>query len=593
MKLRAPFVLLEDRLTPSAPARLYRRPEQVVRCDHTETVGEAFERIEDGLARGLHAAGFLAYELGCILEPRLAPLMPPQRHVPLLWMGLFPSPRSMAAAEVDAFFAELGPPPPITDMQVGRDRAAHMTKVQRVLDLIRGGDVYQANLTFPIRFRYAGDPLALYGALRIGQPVAHGGIVAFEDAVVLSVSPELFLDVVDGQATSRPMKGTTARLADPAADAAAIRALAADPKQRAENLMIVDLLRNDLARIAEPGSVRAPRLFTVESYPTFHALTSTITARLRRERGLQERRAAVFPCGSIGGAPKIRAAEVLAGLEEGPRGAYTGSVGALAPNGDMHLNVAIRTAVINPDGSGVYGVGGGVVADSDPGGEYDEALLKARVLEELAQDYGLIETLRWSARDGFVRLSRHLDRLERSASALGFRFNRAAEQARLAAKSRAWRMRPDDLRVRLLLSRTGALEITDAAAPAADVRPVRLAIAAERLDAGDPFLRHKTTRRDAYERAFDEATTRGCDEALLLNRCGHVADGSRHSIFALVGGRLVTPPLGAGALPGVLRSEHVVEGGGGEGARTLDALAGAQAIFLGNSLRGLRRAERA
>ncbi len=590
MKLAAPFVLLEDRLDPLAEVRLYQRPEEIVRCDRRDAVGEAFARIEAGLARGLHAAGFLAYDLGFALEPRLAPLMPAHRSGPLLWMGLFPPPRRIPAREADAMFAALGAPPPITDLTPNHDRATHMAKVECVLELIRAGDIYQANLTFPIRFRYGGDPLALYGVLRVRQPVAHGGVMVFEDAAVLSVSPELFLDVTDGQLTSRPMKGTAARLAGPGADAAAVRALAADPKQRAENLMIVDLLRNDLARIAEPGSVQAPRLFATESYPSFHALTSTVTARLRPGLGLLAQIAAVFPCGSIVGAPKIRAAEILAGLEESPRGVYTGALGAFTPGGDLHLNVAIRTAVIDRNGCGTYGVGGGVVADSDPGAEYDEALLKARVLEGLADDYGLIETFGWSSQHGFVRLPRHLDRLARSASELGFLFDRAAAQARLAALALGWAATAQDRRVRLLLSRTGELEITDAPAPETDTRPVRLAVAAERLDAGDPFLRHKTTHRDAYDRAFAEARAAGCDEALLLNRFGEVADGARHSVFAQLGDRMVTPPLGSGALPGVLRSVLLDDGRAVESPLTLDALSRAAAIFVGNSFRGLRRA---
>ena len=593
MRLNAPFVLLEDRLTASAAGRLFQYPVEVVRCNEADHVGEAFRRIEAGLARGLYAAGVLSYELGFALEPGLAPFMPLKRSAPLLWMGLFPPPRSMAACDLDIFFANLGPPAPIAGIRFGHDRAAHVAKGRRVLDLIRAGDIYQANLTFQIRFQYPGDPLALYGAMRVRQPVAHSAVVAFEDAAVLSVSPELFVRMANGEITSRPMKGTVARLVDPAADDAATRALVVDPKQRAENLMIVDLLRNDLARIAEPGSVRVPHLFTIESYPTFHALTSTITARLRPGIGLQAQLAAIFPCGSVVGAPKIRAAAVLAELEQSPRGAYTGAIGVFAPSGAMDLNVAIRTAVIGRDGHGCYGVGGGIVADSDPDAEYDEALLKARVLVGLSQDYGLIETFRWSPRGGFLRLPQHLDRLESSAAALSFRFDRMVTQEALTAKARGWAANSYSRRVRLLLSRGGELAITEAPAPPAHLCPVRIIAAAGRLDAGDPFLRHKTTRRDAYDRAFAEAAAAGADEALLLNRSGEIADGSHHSVFVQVRGRLVTPPLCAGALPGVLRATLIEQQRAVEGVLTLEAAARADAIFVGNSLRGLRRAQMA
>ena len=588
--LVAPFVLLEDRSGARPPARLYRHPVEIVSCNAPESVEVSFRRIEDALARGLHAAGLFAYELGYLLEPRLASLTPADRDVPLLWFGLFAQVELLDGEALDAAFADLGPPPPITGLVAGHDPATHMAKVRRILELIRAGDIYQANLTFPMRFHYPGDPLALYGALRARQPVAHGGVVALGDKTVLSVSPELFVQVCGDQATARPMKGTAARGFDPGADEAAREALAADPKQQAENLMIVDLLRNDLARISAPGSVRTPSLFTVETYPTFHALTSTVTARLRPGVGLRERTAALFPCGSIVGAPKIRASEVIHDLEAAPRGVYTGAIGAIEPGGDMALNVAIRTAVISADGAGRYGVGGGIVADSEPAAEYEEAQLKARVLQDLATDYGLIETLRWSPREGFVRLARHLDRLSASAARLGFSFDRAQAAARLAAEARTWPDRVGDRRVRLLLARTGGLTITHEAAATPPSRTLALCVAHERLDAGDPFLRHKTTRRDAHERAFAQAAAQGQDEAVLLNRGGAVADASRNSIFVEVDGRLVTPALAAGALPGVLRAALIAEGRAVEGRLGLADLQRAERWFIGNSLYGLRAA---
>jgi para-aminobenzoate synthetase/4-amino-4-deoxychorismate lyase len=588
--LTSPFVLLEDRSGARTRARLFRDAVEIVRCDAPEDVEAALRRIEDGLATGLHAAGLFAYELGYALEPTLTSLIPEDRDVPFLWFGLFARAEWLDGAALDAAFAEYGPPPPITGLSAGHDRATHMDKVRRVLELIRAGDVYQANLTFPMRFHYAGEPLALYGALRARQPVAHGGVVALGDRTVLSVSPELFVRVCGDQATTRPMKGTAARGFDPDADEAARQALAADPKQRAENLMIVDLLRNDLARISTPGSVRTPSLFTVETYPTFHALTSTVTARLRPGVGLRDRIAALFPCGSIVGAPKIRASEVIRELEAESRGVYTGAIGAIEPSGDMAFNVAIRTAVIAADGAGRYGVGGGIVADSEPDAEYEEALLKARVLQDLATDYGLIETLRWSPGQGFIRLARHLERLSASAAQLGFSFDRAGADARLAREARAWSHQAYDQRVRLLLARTGALMISHETAAGPPSRPLEVCVAHDRLDAGDPFLRHKTTRRELHEHAFAHAAAQGRDEAVLLNRSGAVADASRNSIFVEAGGRLVTPPRAAGALPGVLRGALIAEGRAIEGELDLASLRRAERWFIGNSLHGLRAA---
>jgi para-aminobenzoate synthetase/4-amino-4-deoxychorismate lyase len=585
-----PFVLLENRLAPRALARLYINPVEVVRCNVADDVDDALGRIEAAVASGLHAAGFFAYELGGALEPRLASSRVNRRGEPLLWFGLFASPRLVEPEAMDAAFAELGPPPPITNLVPGHDRAEHVEKTRRILALIQAGDIYQANLTFPMRFRYGGDPLALYGALRTRQPVAHGGVVALGDTTVLSVSPELFFEIADGQTTTRPMKGTAPRDPDPRTDAANRQALLSDPKQRAENLMIVDLLRNDLARISAPGSVRTPALFTVETYPTFHTLTSTVTARARPGVGLPERIAALFPCGSIVGAPKIRASQVIADLEREPRFVYTGAMGAIDPAGDMAFSVAIRTAVIRSDGDGRYGVGGGIVADSDPNAEYDEALLKGRILHDLTTDYQLIETFRWSSDKGFIRLSGHLDRLSRSASQLGFAFDRRRAEAQLAREGQAWRREAHDRRVRLLLSRTGVLTIGEIRAPESIPRALMVCVAAGRLDAGDPFLRHKTTRREVFDAAFAEATALGVNEALLLNRHGAVADASRHSVFVEIGGQLVTPPLAAGALPGVLRATLIGEGSAVEGDITLDDLRRAPRWFVGNSLHGRREA---
>lgn len=589
LKTGQPFVLLEDRLAGSAPAQLFCDPVEIVRCDLGEDVPAALGRIEDGLGRGLHAAGFLSYELGYVFEPRLAASMPSDRALPLLWFGLFREPLQIPPAQLDQGFAALAPPPPLGAVRPQLDAPAHAARVGRVLDYLRAGDAYQINLTFPVDFRYDGDPLALYAALRASQPVSHGGIVAIVSATILSVSPELFLEVEAGRATTRPMKGTASRRDEPAADRAAMAELHADPKQRAENLMIVDLLRNDLGRISVLGSVEVPSLFSVETYPTLHTLTSTVTSRLQPGLSLEGLVRAVFPCGSITGAPKLRAMQIIRELEDGPRDVYTGAIGAIAPNGDLRFNVAIRTATVFPDGAGRYGVGGGIVADSDAASEYAECLLKARVLTDLAYDYGLIETLRWSPEAGFVRLRLHLDRLDRSARALGFSFDRANAEARLASLAVTF-SGEGDRRIRLELRRSGDLDL---AAPSLAPEPDRVlqaVLAGARTDAGDPFLSHKTTRRQLYERAFAVASGQGADEAVFLNRAGFVTEAARSNIFVERDGILLTPPLSDGVLPGVLRQSLIEAGSAIERQLLLADLAQSERWFLGNSLRGLRSA---
>ncbi|WID99029.1 aminodeoxychorismate synthase component I [Bosea vestrisii] len=581
--LRPPFVLLEDR-SGAGQALLFANPVEIVEATEPSELADAFARIEAGSARGLYAAGFFSYELGYAFEPRLIAPLPAERKLPLLWFGLFEAPRSIAPVTLDQGFAGLCPPP-LDALTFGLDEAGHAAAVERVLDYLHAGDAYQVNLTFPIRFHYRGDPLALYGALRASQPVAHGGMVATGEASILSVSPELFIETSGGCAITRPMKGTAARGADAEADEAAKAGLRADPKQQAENLMIVDLLRNDLSRVSEIGSVAVPALFSVETYPGFHTLTSTVTSTLRPGLSLLEQMQALFPCGSVTGAPKLRAMEIIHELEAAPREVYTGSIGMIAPNGDLSFNVAIRTATLLPGGEGVYGVGGGVVVDSTPAEEYAECRLKARVLTDLAGDYGLIETLRWSS--GYVRLHLHIDRLATSAAALGFRFDRG-QALRQLSEIEASFPAGEDRRVRCELRRDGTFQITTAAMPPAADGALRIAVASQRVDAGDPFLRHKTTRRSVYERAFAEASAQGCDDALLLNRQGFVTETSRSTIFVERDGLLLTPPLEHGLLPGVLRRELIETGMAREAPLRLDDLWQAERWFVGNSLRGLQ-----
>ena len=587
LDVRPPYVLLEDRLS-AEPARIFRDPVEVIRCDDPAALGEALRRVEEGVAGGLHAAGFIGYEATYALEPRLADLRR-SAETPLVWFGLFDQVRDVPAEALDEAMASLGPTSPLADVRPAHSLEEHAAKVAKVLAYIAAGDIYQANLTFPIDFRYEGSPLTLYAALRASQPVAHGGLVATGEHTVLSVSPELFVELRDGRIMTRPMKGTCPRVDDPAADRAAALALASDPKERAENLMIVDLLRNDLSRISMPGTVRVDALFAVETYPTLHSMTSSITARARPDLSLTDRIAALFPCGSIVGAPKIRANEIIAELEARPRGVYTGAIGTIAPGGDMSFNVAIRTAVIGADGRATYGVGGGIVADSDPAAEYAEALLKGRVLTDLAEPYELIETLLWTEDAGFVRLDGHLDRLQRSARQLGFAFDRGQAVAALEGAAKAWVGRGSDRRVRAALARDGRLTITASGMDPVSPSPIGVGVAVERLDAADPFLRHKTTRRATHERAFARASACGEDEALLLNRAGRIADATRHSVFLAQQDRLLTPPIRDGALPGVLRASLIAEGRAVEAELTLAQLESGR-WFLGNSLRGLRPA---
>jgi para-aminobenzoate synthetase component I len=388
MRLPGPteaFVLFDDaRERNAAPARLYRDPVSIIAAYRLEEVQPALDRIAEAGEAGLHAAGYMSYEAGLALEDRLAPLA--RRHhirpgsAPLLWFGLFDGLRFIKPEAVQALL----PDPSGVRIEPLRpliQEDAYYAAFDRVQEYIRAGDIYQVNLTFPCATRFHGDLMALYGAVRPRQRAGYGGVIRTGSHDILSFSPELFFTCVRGQLTARPMKGTAVRSADARRDVMLARELESDPKQRAENLMIVDLLRNDLSRVSRAGTVTVPDLFHVESYPTVHQMVSTIRARLLPGLSPVDVLRVLFPCGSITGAPKVRAMEIIGEVEPFPRGVYTGAVGWIDPDGDAAFNVAIRTICVEEGRpEGLLGLGSGIIADSDAASEWAECLAKGRFL---------------------------------------------------------------------------------------------------------------------------------------------------------------------------------------------------------------------
>ena len=579
-------VLLHDTLDPMGENLLFAAPREVLVAYDAAGAREALARLEAAGKSGQHAAGFLAYELGFIFEERLLGSLPQPGTTPLLWLGLYDAPERLTAAEVDRRLAASGGTGKALDIVPRIDEAAYGVAFDRVKALIAAGDTYQVNLTFKADFRLEGEPVALYRELVRKQPVAYGALINTGTQWILSRSPELFVSSRDGMLAARPMKGTLKRGRTLAEDAAGRAALAADEKNRAENLMIVDLLRNDLGRIAEIGSVKVTDLFTVETYSTLHTMTSGISARRRAGVGTTDLLANLFPCGSITGAPKLRAMEIIHEVEAGPRGVYTGSIGHFAPNGDLTLNVAIRTSVIDADGNGEIGIGGGIVADSTAADEYREALLKMAFFTDPAQPVTLIETLLWDRQDGFALLDRHLDRMAESARYFSLPFDRATVRALLESQS----FPADRMRVRLTLDVSGPAVTS---APLPPNPPVfRFAIAPERLDSRSLWLMHKTTIRAFYDEPRQRAHAElDVDEVVFRNERGELTEGSITNLFVERGGILLTPPLTSGLLPGTLRAELLASGKAEEQILTLADLETAEAIWLGNSVRGLMRAE--
>lgn len=582
----APFVLLDDaRRSDASPARLYKAPHKAIIATDPVELELAFEELRVARQAGKHVAGYLSYEAGFALEPKLSDkLEGRQMPTPLCWFGIFDGYTEIAADDVPGLL----PKPDggwLGAVRPSISRAAYGEAFDAVEDYIEAGDIYQANLTFRAGARYAGNPLALYTAIRPRAAAGYGGVIWTGQDWFLSFSPELFFALRDRRVTAKPMKGTAVRSADPAVDTALAGELRSDPKQRAENLMIVDLLRNDLSRVAKAASVEVPHLFAVESYPTVHQMTSTVTAELDESKDAVDLLRAIYPCGSITGAPKIRAMEIIDEVETSPRGIYCGSIGRIDPNGDAAFNVAIRTFHLNEASKQAsLGLGSGVVADSEVATEWAECLAKGEFARVQRRDFDLIETMRFEPALGILRLEQHLERMKASAQALEFEFDRHEARNRLHAATFHLDL---DAKIRLLASRSGAMSIELGSVPATPDEPLRVAIIALPVDGADFRLRHKTTDRAFYDDARKAAPV---DEVLFIDSEGNMTEGSFTCIYVERDGRLQTPPLARGLLPSVLRRELIESGSAVEADLKPADLSGQ--FLLGNSLRGLIPARR-
>ncbi|MFP5371771.1 MAG: aminodeoxychorismate synthase component I, partial [Actinomycetes bacterium] len=466
--------------------------------------------------------------------------------------------------------------------------ARYRDDVARVREHIAAGDTYQLNLTVRLEAPVRGDLQQLYADLAWSQRGRYAAYLDLGRHVIASASPELFFEWDDAGLRTLPMKGTVPRGRSTAEDAERRAALVGSEKERAENLMIVDLLRNDLGRIAGTGTVHVPALFTPERYETVWQLTSEVTAVPRPGTGLVDVFRSLFPSGSVTGAPKQRTMELIRELEGTPRGVYCGAIGVVAPPGEAfraRFNVAIRTLTVDrATGTGIFGTGGGITWSSDPGAEHAELLAKAAILAEPYEDFGLLETMAALPGEGLRNLDRHLDRLADSAAYVGFPFDRASAVARLAAAVDG----AGPARVRMVLSRDGGLHVELGPLPPAPDGPVRLVVDPRPVDAGSPWLQHKTTRRGTYtERA---AAHPGADDVVLTNQHGQVTETTIANLAVRLDGTWWTPPASAGCLPGVERGRLVDEGVLRERELTPGDLRTAEGLAVVSSLRGWRSA---
>lgn len=589
--MSAPFVLLDDaRPDGASAARLYEAPADVVVARRPGEVGPALERLEALRRDGRHLAGYFAYEAGLALEPRLAALAAARSGAdgPLLWFGAFEDYRTIAATNVPAWLAASGGDGParVGPLDPQLSPGGYARAFDALEEAIAAGDIYQANLTFPLAGSYHGDPLALYAAMRPAAGAGYGGIVFDGAHWLLSFSPELFFALKDGAARVKPMKGTRPRGRDAAEDALLAAELAGSVKDRAENLMIVDLMRNDLSRVAEPGSVKVDKPFAVESYPTVHQMVTTVTAQLQPGKGAAEMVRALFPCGSITGAPKIRAMELIQAHERDARGPYCGAIGRIDPAGETAFNVAIRTLRLTPEENGrgraVLGVGSAIVADSECLPEWRECLVKGGFVRLRASGADLIETMRFTPEEGVPLLELHLERIKASAAELGFSFDRHA--VRNAIQALCFEA-DKPARLRLCAARSGAYTLELGELPAPLDEPARCAVLRQPVDPGDWRLRHKSSDRGFYDLGLVVAKEAGAQEAVLVRDDGLVTEGCFTNLFVERGGVLLTPPARLGLLPGVLRRSLIEAGQAVEAELTLGDLA--EGFLIGNALRGL------
>ncbi|HIJ78801.1 MAG: aminodeoxychorismate synthase component I [Desulfobulbaceae bacterium] len=586
---------------------LFLDPVETLTCLGDDDPAVFFQKAQAHLRQGHYLAGWFAYEFGYLLEPALKAQAKIDHKQCLAWLGVYQTPHIYN--HKDDAFSGAGPWPQteipatpqnyaISGLSPNQEKADYLNAINRIKAYIEAGDTYQVNYTLKLIFDFAGSPAALYRDLRRNQSVSFGSYIRTADQDIMSFSPELFFKKEGDTCTVRPMKGTVKRGLFNKDDRELGDFLQKDIKNRSENVMIVDLLRNDLGRICESGTVKTLSLFDLETYETLHQMTSTIQGRLKKETDLNSLFRALFPCGSVTGAPKIRTMEIIHELEQAPRGIYTGGIGFITPGGEATFNVPIRTVQLAGQ-QGAMGIGSGVVYDSVAEQEWQECLLKGNFLVNPAPCFELIETILWQPGQGYWLLDDHLARLADSAAYFRYPYDQLQISKALTEKAAQFDARSCQ-RVRLTLAKDGAITIqtTPCPAPADIALPPPPANAAElpkvtfskrRTDPQSPYLYHKTTVRELYNGERDHALANGFIEVLFTNLRGEVTEGSITSIFIKKENAILTPPLQSGLLAGVFRKFLLnnITLPVREKVLLPTDLEQAEAIYIGNSVRGL------
>ena len=569
-----PYLIFDFTTETSAMQRLiFSRPTEIISANCVDQIEPALCEVQGFVKRGYYAAGYISYEAAPAFDSAFVVAGEPS--LPLLWFGIFKNPDDDTKGDgKGTFYFE--PWQPLTRHE------QYDAAIKKIKDAISRGETYQVNYTMRLRSNFAGDQLTCYQHLREAQQAGYSAYLNIGRYQILSFSPELFFRLHDQNILTRPMKGTVQRGRWQAEDEANVLWLQASEKNRAENLMIVDLLRNDLSRIAEIGSISVPRLFEIESYPTVHQMTSTVSAKVRSGISWKEVFQALFPCGSITGAPKISTMKLIAELEDKPREVYCGAIGFISPDGNAIFNVAIRTMFIDSEtGSAEFGTGGGITWDSAERDEYIEAIVKAEFLRQESFPFQLLETIKLDHGE-YVLLDRHMERLDQSARY--FRFAIDQEHILRALATHAKLYFSESRRVRLLVAQNGAVHIESTVLHDSTQTSLPVCLAKAPVLKENRFLYHKTTQRSLYE--TNRTQNPQVFDVLLWNENGEITEFTQGNIVIKLGNEKYTPPIECGLLPGTFRAQLLDDKMIAEMVLTLEDLQNAQQLWFVNSVRG-------
>ncbi|ANU09561.1 para-aminobenzoate synthase subunit I [Planococcus antarcticus DSM 14505] len=553
---------------------LFSEPLNVLETNVLSEVPKIMEEIEKAVGDGFYAAGYVSYEAAPAFHPEMR--VHSQGEMPLLWFGIFNGPqKNPPVFEGQKSYT-------VSEWEMASSVDQYKNGIQQIKQAIEEGDTYQVNYTERLFAEFTGSDLAFYRQLARNQQADYGAYLNLGRFRVLSASPELFFKVHNGELTAKPMKGTAPRGTTTQEDEEHIKALLSSEKERAENLMIVDLLRNDMSRLAKRGTVKANPLFTVETYPTVHQLTSTVKAELAERTTILNWFQALFPCGSITGAPKISTMKYIAALEQTPREVYCGAIGFITPEKNAIFNVPIRTVVIDREKDMArYGVGGGITWDSTSEGEYRELQTKAEVLTAKRPVFSLLESLKLE--DGkYPLLQYHLARLKDSSSYFHFPGNIQQIERELIKISEKY---PTGVyKIRLLLDIKGQTELQVQEVISVE-EPIKCSLALSTVDSKDPFLFHKTTHRKVYEEASGKLRE-GIFSTLLWNEKQQITEFTIGNVVLEKNGKFFTPPVSCGLLAGTFRQQLLDQQLIEEKIIYKEELEDCDAIWLINGVRG-------